>query len=362
MKHLNYSNIIRTAVAGAVLASVSLIADVHSASAETRLLRYGEFGPNRGSRAEAMKWLDTELRARTNDELGIDFIWGGALLGAKTAADGVADGVADMGSIVPVYAPGKLISYELADAIQFGDEWVGMSAVYDMMTQNEDVKAEWDEANLVYFANFTTGPTQLLSKDPVTTAADLDGQTIRATGAFVAAFKDVGANTVSLGQPKVYEALSNGTVDGSTTYYYVVKAYKHYELIDHITELNMGQVLAFGIAMNKNTFDSLSPEHQAVVTQLGKDFTDKMAQVMWNSRQSVKAELQAGIDGHVVTVHEPDAAMRSRLIEIADQHSANWLEKAAANGLPGDALLAEFRGRIDEYSAERDDKGYPWDR
>lgn len=355
-------SMIKNGLIGAALIATTMGQTVYSADAETRILRYGEFGPNRGTRANAMKWLNTELRARTNNELGIEFIWGGALLGAKTAAVGVADGVADMGSIVPVYAPGKLISYEIADSIQFGDEWVGMSAVYELMTSNAVVKKEWADSNLEYFANFTTGPTQLLSKKPVKTAADLKGLTIRATGGFVPAFKSAGANTVSIGQPKVYEALSNGTVDGSTTYYYVVKAYKHYELIKHITELNMGQVLGFGIAMNKDTFSSLSSKHQTVVKQLGKDFTEKMANVMWKSRQDVKAELQSGIDGHKITVHEADPKMRADLIAIADKESAKWVEKANKKSLPGKELLAEYRALIAKYSKERDAKGYPWAR
>jgi TRAP-type C4-dicarboxylate transport system substrate-binding protein len=351
-----------TVATAIVLAGLSIATWTKDASAETRLLRYGEFGPNRGTRAAAMKWLDQELRKRTNDELGIDFIWGGALLGAKTAVDGVADGVADMGSIVPVYSPGKLVTYEVADVIQFGDEWVGMNAVHDLMTQNPIVLKEWNDANLVYFANFTTGPTQLLSKQPVTSAEDVKGMTIRATGAFVPAFKSSGANTVSVGQPKVYEALSNGTVDGSTTYYYVVKAYKHYELINHVTELNMGQVLAFGIAMNKDSWNSLSPAHQEVVAQLGRDFTNYMAERMWESRRDVKAELQEGIEGHKITVHAPDPKWRDALVAVADKDADKWLKKAGKKNLDGAALLQSYRDLIAKYSAERDAKGYPWAR
>lgn len=334
-----------------------------AAQADTRLLRYGDFGPNRGTRAEAMQWLDKELRARSNDELGIDFVWGGALVGATTAVDSIADGVADMGSIVPVYSPGKLVTYELADAIQYADEWVGMNAVYDLMTTSEEVKKEWDAANLVYFGNFTTGPTQLLSKEPVKTLEDLDGLTIRATGGFVPAFKSAGAGTVSLGQPKVYEALANGTVDASTTYYYTVLAYKHYEQASHVTELDMGQYLGFGIAMNKDTFDSLSPDHQKIIEELGRDFTKQhFSKIMWDARKAARERLQNGVDGFKVEVHTPDAKMVPALAEIVNQDTQKWVEKANKKNLPADALLAEYQALVDKYTAERDSDGYPWDR
>lgn len=344
-------------------AGVMTVALPDSAEAQMRELRFAEFGPNRGTRAGALEWLDKEMRERSGGTLGLNITWGGALLGAKTAAQGLSDGVADMASIVPVYAPGQLVAYEVTDTIQFGDEWVGMMATYEFMTTNEAALAEQKKANIKYFGNYTTGPTQLLTKDkPVMAAADLDGLTLRATGAFVPALEAKGASTVSTAQPKVYEALSNGSVDGSTTYYYVVKAYKQYEVANYITELNMGQVLAFGIGMNMNTYMSLTPEQQKLMDELGLEFTQYVAEKMFESRTKVKAELQAGIDGHKVEVVAPSDALRDALVKIANDDVASWKEKATAKNMDGDAVYAAFEALVAKYSAERDEKGYPWDR
>lgn len=341
----------------------TLTAGLHDAKAATRELSFGEFGPNRGTRAQALKWLDQEMRTRSNHELGLNITWGGALLGAKTAAQGLADGVADMASIVPVYAPGTLVAYEVVDTVQFGDEWVGMMASYDFMTTNKTALDEQAKAGIKYFGNYTTGPTQLLTRDsPVTTKADMNGKTIRATGAFVPAMNAAGASTVSISQPKVYEAISNGSVDGSATYFYVVKAYKQYEVAKYITELNMGQVLAFGIAMNANSYNSLSPVHQKLMDDLGRDFTVYMAEQMFTSRTNVKKELQKGIDGHKVTVVQPTGAMRDEMVKIADADVSKWMEKAARKGMDGHAVLGAYKNLIAKYSRERDAKGYPWQR
>lgn len=334
-----------------------------SADAQMRELRFAEFGPNRGTRAAALEWLDKELRTRSNGELGLNITWGGALLGAKTAAQGLSDGVADMASIVPVYAPGKLVAYEVVDTIQFGDEWVGMMATYEFMTTDKDALAEQDKANIKYFGNYTTGPTQLLMKDtPVTSPGDLNGKTIRATGAFVPALEAEGASTVSVSQPKVYEAISNGSVDGSTTYYYVVKAYKQYEVADYITELDMGQVLAFGIGMNMNTYKSLKPEQQALIDELGKDFTVYMAEKMYDSRSTVKAELQEGIDGHKIEVVKPSDELRAELVQIANDDVVRWMAKAEEKGMVAEDVYRSYETLVAKYTAERDAKGYPWDQ
>jgi len=351
------------AIAGIVFSGAVATFGISAAQAEMRELRFAEFGPNRGTRAGALKWLDEQMRERSDGTLGLNITWGGALLGAKTAAQGLSDGVADMASIVPVYAPGKLVAYEVVDTLQFGDEWVGMMATYDFMTKNEIALKEQAKANLHYFGNYTTGPTQLLTRDkPVKTGADLKGMTIRATGAFVPAIESQGAATVSISQPKVYEALSNGSVNGSTTYYYVVKAYKHYEVIKYITELNMGQVLAFGVAMNANTYKSLSGEQQKLVDQLGLEFTQYMAKEMHASRTNVKKELADGIDGHKVEMLDPSPELRDALIKVADADVSNWLEKAKTKGMDGDAVLGAYKDLVAQYSKERDEKGYPWDR
>ena len=354
-----------TALAAVGLLAAGTVATVQvgSAEAQMRELRFAEFGPNRGTRAAGLKWLDEELRKRSDGKLGLNISWGGALLGAKTAAQGLSDGVADMASIVPVYSPGKLVAYEVVDTLQFADEWVGMMATYEFMTANPEAIKEQRKFNLRYFGNYTTGPTQLLTKEKqVTNGADLKGLTIRATGPFVPAMKSQGAATITMSMPKVYEALSNGSADGSTTYYYVTKAYKHYEVAKYITELNMGQVLAFGIAMYEPTFQSLPADQQKLITDLGRDFTTYMAEQMHASRTQVKKELQDGIDGHKLAVVEPSADFRAAMVKVAEADVQKWLDKANKKGMPGDNILGAYKQLVSKYEKERDDKGYPWKR
>lgn len=350
-----------TATAAALATGLAALAP-QGAEAQTRELRFAEFGPNAGARAGGLTWLDEQLRERTNGELGLDIIWGGALVGAAGAAQAVSDGVADMGSIVPVYAPGQLVAYEVADTYQFPDEYAGMMATYELMTTNEAALKEADDFNIHYFGNYTTGPTQLLTRNkPVESLEDLEGMTIRATGPFVPAIEAFGGATVSVSQPKVYEALSNGSVDGSTTYYYVVDGYKQYEVADYMTELNMGQTLAFGIVMNEGTYESLSEEHQQIVDELGRDFTLHMAEIMHNSRTETKAKLAEGIDGKKVQMIDAPAEMRAAMIAEAEKDAVNWIEKAQAKGLEAEAIRGEFKSLLDKYQGEVESQGYPWE-
>lgn len=359
MKHVTMG----AAAAALALGGALVMAAPDRAEAQTMTLRFAEFGPNRGVRAEGLNWLAEQMSERSDGAMQLDIIWGGALVGAAATAQAISDGVADMGSVVPVYAPGQLVVYETVDTLQFPDEWAGMMATYELMTTHPDALAEAEDFNVVYFGNYTTGPTQLLTRDrAVRTTDDLEGLTIRATGPFVPAMEAFGAATVSVAQPGVYEALSSGVVDGSTTYYYVVEGYSQYEVANYMTMLDMGQTLGFGIFMNRDVYMSMSEDNRALIGELGRDFTEHMAMLMHASRTDTRDRLAAGIDGNVVEMVEPDADARAALIEVAEAHGARWAERATEKGLDAGAIQGRFRELVDQHLAIVESDGYPWDR
>lgn len=351
-----------TRLAAVTLSVATLFAGSAIAEAQTRILRYADFGPDRGTRAEAIKWLDAQMRERSGGALGLDITWGGTLLGAKNAIDGVSNGVADMASVVPVYEPGKLTAWRVSDIRQISDEYIGMMATYDLMTQNAAAAANFADQGVQYIANFTTGPTQLLSREPITTLAELKGKKLRATGSFGKAFEANGAAAVSMSQPDVYQALSTGTIDGTASYAYVINSYKQYEVATHLTTIDMGQNLGWGIVMNARSWASLTPEQQKMMTELGRDATLHLAQMMYESRTEIMEKLRAGVDSKTIVEHEGAADMKQALIASAEEAGMSWLGGAKDQGLDGDALLAAFDEMVAKYRKDLESQGYPWAR
>jgi TRAP-type C4-dicarboxylate transport system substrate-binding protein len=128
-----------------------------------------------------------------------------------------------------------------------------------------------------------------------------------------------------------------------------------------MTETALGQTLGFGIIMNKQTFESLSPEHQEIVEELGRDFTLNMAEIMANSRINTKAKLAEGIDGKKVEMIDAPEEMRQALIEEALKDNVNWVEKANNKGLDGETISQEWLALTEKYRQEVEDNGYPWE-
>ncbi len=342
----------------AALAITGLAAEV---SAKT--LRYAEFGPNRGTRAEALNWFAEELEKRSGGSLEIEFHWGKSLLGTKAVLQGLGDGVADMGSVIGFFTPKKLRAYNMGDLpVDNSDEWVGMRALYELATTNTAMQAEFDANGIQYISNYTTGPIQLICKSPITSLGDLNGVKTRASGPYGKTLADLGAEVQRMAQSKVYQALDSGLVTCNQNYYYSMKAYKQYEVAEHVTELDWGQNMAFGIFMNKASWDGLSDAEKAVMAEVGSEFIDRMAELMITGKDTNKSAMEAGIDGKKISITRLSDEERAALIEAGKKYVGTWSDEAAADGLDGAALLAAYEAAIAKFTANKDANGYPWTR
>lgn len=340
---------------------VSTMAIVGEAYAKT--LRYAEFGPNRGTRAEALNWFADELKKRSNGELEIEFHWGKSLLGTKAVLQGLGDGVADMGSVIGFFTPKKLRGYNIGDLpVNNSDEWIGMRALYEFASTNDIMKKEFADQGVHYISNYTTGPIQLICTKEVNSLSDLRGVKLRGSGPYGKTFGDFGADVQRMGQAKVYQALETGLVECNQNYYYSMKAYKQYEVAPYVVELDWGQNMAFGIMMNEGSWKGLSPDHQKLISDLGSDFINHIARLMIDGKSSNKKAMVDGIDGKKINIVKFADDEREKLLDGGKKYVDSWVAEAAEQGYDGNALLASYENLISKYAGEKEAKGYPWTR
>lgn len=330
-----------------------------SAIAQTTLI-YGEPGPNRGARADATQWFADQVEERSNGELRLDLQWGGALFKAEAAAQSIRDGVADMGTIIAVYYPQEMAGYGIADLpLENPDPWVGMRATDELMRTNEAIQADLADKGLVYIGTYTTGDVNIGCKDAaIRSADDVAGLNVRGVGAYGDAFTALGASNVNLSIYDAYQALDTGLIDCSQGYSYAVSALKQGEVMDSYTILDWGQVGGLGIFMNAFAFEALSPEHQAVLLEVGAELPDEFGRELSEANEAAVAELrEMGVE-----VIELPEAERTRLVAEGEPFVDEWVETASGIGLPAEEMLEEYQGLIGKYTEERDAQGYPWER
>lgn len=355
MKRLNLKRL----VAAAAVASCAM-----PALAETALT-FTDQSPNRGTRVENTIWLGEQLAERTGGEITVDFHWGGALMKAKAAPQGIGDGAADMGLIIGVYNPSLHQLFGLADhPTQHSDIWVTTRALYEMAQENTALKAEFDKLNLHMVANVTTGPIQLVCKDKeVLNTSDIDGIKLRGVSVYGKVFKDLGGSIVPMSVYDTYQGLDTGLIDCAQMYTYTIPAFKLNEVATSVTMMDWGALMGIAIVMNKDVYESLSAEHQAIVDGVGSEFVDRYAQALAKDNSDAVAKIQSGDgEGTPTEVMDLPADQKQALLEAAAPYLEDWKAKTNAMGIDADAYLAEWHQRLAKYQAELEANGYPWDR
>ena len=193
--------------------------------------------------------------------------------------------------------------YEMVEGVQFGDyqmtfsatavqaNFVPAAAVLDipfLFDNMEDLReaafgdfyevlAKEYEANGYHLFGFgTQGFRQTTSNKPIHTLDDLKGLKIRTmeTPYHIATWEALGCNPTPIAFSELYLALQQGTVDAQENPYENIVIAKLYEQQDYVIETNHIALL-IGWVMNKDVYDSMSPELQGLVDDAAHQVLEK---------------------------------------------------------------------------------------
>lgn len=338
-------------------ATVSMLA--LAASAETRLIA-NEPGPNKGVRAEAVNFIAEQIAERTGGDVTVEQNWGGALFKTNAALQSIGLGVADMGVIIGAYSASEFPELQMAGLqLKPAHPWVMMQAMYELFTTNEHLKQRVADMNLEYISTFSLSPGILAcAGEGIRSLEDVPGKKIAHTGSSTDIFGELGGNLVSMPIYDVYQGMETGLVECSVTYAYYAVASKLNELVDTVTDMHFSSLASLGTFMNKDTFDALSPEHQQIIKQVGRDTMDFYGERL--AAADVKAMETLTTGENAVDLVELPAADYAKMDELFKPTIDNWKADASAVGTDGEALMADLFALIDKWTAEMETKGLPW--
>lgn len=340
-------------------ASVSAIAA--TAQADVTLIA-NEPGPNRGVRAAAVTYIGEQIAERTGGEVTVEQNWGGALFKTNAALQSIGLGVADMGVIIGAYSASEFPELQMAGLqLKAAHPWVMMQAMYELFTTNEQLKARLDEMNLVYISTFSLTPGILVcSGDGIRTLEDVPGVKFAHTGSTTDIFGELGGNLVSMPIYDVYQGMETGLVECSVSYAYYTVASKLNELVDTLTDMHFSSLASLATFVNKDTFESLSPEHQEIIRQIGRDTMDFYGEKLMAADIKAMETLTTG--EHAVEVVELPDAEYGKIADLVQPSFDKWKADMSAVGSDGDAYLAELYTLIDKWTAVMENEGLPWER
>jgi TRAP-type C4-dicarboxylate transport system substrate-binding protein len=326
-----------------ILAFFALILMPANAKAGPAKLSYANFPPAPTFPCVQMERWKKEVEKRTNGKVAIDTYPGGTLLGAKGMMDGVIAGQADIGCLCMAYQPGRFIVTN-ATSLPVGlpNAKVGSLVLWDLYNKYKPEAF----AKVKVLTVFTTAPTNIMSKVPVRSLADIKGLDLRASGGAAQILGAWGANPVGMPMPATVEALQKGVVKGLYSSLEVMKDFKFAETCKYVTMTDT-VIYPFAVVMNMDSWNALPKDVQKVMEDLGPEqaewtgsyMDDHVKEAISWSKKEQKVEF-------IELSESEKAEWNNKLKFITDK----WIQDATAKGFPAQAIVNDIMALTKKHS------------
>lgn len=245
-----------------------------SAGAATMTLKMAHQWPQAESDyviATAIKFAE-EVEKRTDGEIKIQFFPAESLVKASNTHTALKNGMVDLAIYPYIYAAGAIPEMNL---LLMPGVWKSHDDVFNFRTTEPWKKIE-DKAQEYGFKTLSWIQISggVASEDkPLFSPNDVDGEKVRAAGKYMAhALQQVGASTVSMPSSENYSAMQLGLLNGVWTSSSSFGAFRLYEVSKHYVSPEEYSIYYTidPIAISMKTWNKLSPEHQAILTEVGQ--------------------------------------------------------------------------------------------
>lgn len=276
-----------TAAAFALVAGLSFAV---SSPAEARELRGWNIHVEDYPVSHGMEQFAAEIAEKTDGRLTAKVFHGGVLGSQPDAIEQLRVGILDfgvfslgpMGQVVPeanvVSLPFIFKSvpqmYELMDG-------AAGEAIGEGMKKKGIVALGWYDAGARSFYN---------SVKPINSPADVAGMKVRVMNndLFVGMIESLGGNATPMAFAEVYQSLKTGVVDGAENNPPSYESTNHYEVAQFYS-ISEHLIIPECFCMSLKTWDSLSPEDQAIVKQAAEASALKERE-LWQARERKSME------------------------------------------------------------------------
>jgi len=329
------------ALAGALMAG--------NAMAQQVTLRLHQMLPQQATiPARALIPWAQKVEAESGGKIKVQLFHAMALGGAPPQLfDQARDGVVDLTWTVLGYTPGRFNKSEV-----FELPFMSGSAEESSRAFQEYVEKfaadEFREVKLI--AVHTHGPGLFHTKTPVTGLESLRGMKVRGGSRVINnMLTKLGATPVGMPVPAVTDALSKGTIDGTTIPWEVTPSLKVTELVKNHTTFAGKQGLytqTFAFSMNRASYEKLPPDLKKVIDANSGIETAAMFGRAMDEGDKVGREIAEKAKNNIVAL---DLAETQRWRRTAATVETDWVNEMKGKNIDGAKLLSEARALIAKY-------------
>lgn len=348
-----------TVIAGAITLSLSLAAcgggDGGDGDDDARTLSFGYHTGEQTPIGQVWAWWMDEVEERSGGSITFETYWDGTLVKGPDIVESLTDGRVDVSQVMPTL---YTTTFPVTSVHELPFQSSNSPAVSEAMAQmaaDEDgpVAEEFAENGIRPLAWAIGGSSALGTKEPVETAADLEGVRIRGNDRSSRVMGAAGANIINMELADVYASLDRGLIDGVYGVPFgFVGPLKYGEVVKNFTDTGMGVASANALSISQETWDSLTDEQRQVIEEVNAEVPGKVAEFDAQFDQtSCDAVRESGAELYVFS----DAETAKLEAAGADQVYEEWRSAAEDAGADADAVLSSYQALVDEAEASYPD-------
>ena len=302
------------------LLSLPVLSPAHAADAKVLKISHqwpGGTADEGDFRARLAHKFAQEVEKRTNGALKFEIYPAGSLVKSKQQFDAMSRGALDMCIFPLAYQGGKipLVNITLMPALVTSYE---QGLRWKTAPIGQELSKALEKNGVKIITWVWQGGGNVSRDKPILNPEDVKGLKVRGAGKSIEIMlKAAGGAIVSIPSDESYSALQSGVADGLWTSSGSLVSYRLYEVGKHVTTAR-DKTFWFmfePLLMAKSTYDSLTPEQQKIVVEVGaslEPFVVKSAKE--DDRQVADVYAKAG-----VAVHDMDEATFLKWRKIAEE-------------------------------------------
>lgn len=259
----------------------------------------------------------------------------------------VADGIADATWVFHGFTPGRFELTKVPEFPIFEDFSSEVASAAYWRTHQEYLAQAGEHRGIDVVAVGVHGPGQIFTNQKVETLGALAEQRIRVGGGMMADLSNALELTgVALPPTGVYEAASQGVIDGAMLSLEGLRSFRVAEVLPHTLTVDGGFYRgSFSIAMNPMFWDRVSAEDRAAIEAVSGE---PLSRLFGHMMDVVDARGVAFAEEQGNTFTALGEADVERLRSIADELITDWSVSVADRSEDAMAAVEYFRAQLGE--------------
>jgi len=295
-------------------------------------LRYANlFPPTSKISGMSAVWCK-EVEKRTNGRVKVQYFPAGTLSRPAETYDDVMKGIADIGMSFCAYSAGRFPLTEVID-LPLGYQSGYVSTKLANAYYEKFRPKEFDGTKVMYL--HASPPHRLFSKKPVAKLEDMKGLKTRSTGTSAEVVKALGGIPVAMPMSDAYDALQKGVADGIMGPFEPLVGWRLVEVLNDGTIFNSALVNVTYVVMNKDKWNSISPEDQKIIEEINKEWIEKQGK-LWDQLEAEARKIFVEKGKKVVELSKEENERWTKLVQPI---LAQYAESMKAKTLPGQEAL-----------------------